>query len=195
MSVELRNRLNRSLAGQFVLSNSAVFDYPTVASLGGHIVEGLDASNGAGGTVPGELPAPAARPRSRSVGDSIAIVGMACKFPGASDLSAYWNILESGRETITDGRKEPGPWSGLTGDPKAEDPAYRLGGFIDGIDQFDARFFGIQPVSARTMDPQQRMLLETTWHALEDCGHRPRQPAGQPHRLLPGQSAAASTGR
>ncbi len=173
MSVELRNRLNRSLAGQFALSNSAIFDYPNVASLAAHIVEGLEGAGGANGAAREEMPAPPPRLESGNLGDSIAIVGMACRFPGAPDLSAYWDILESGRQTITDGRRDPGSWAGLTGDPMAEDPAYRLGGFVDGIDRFDARFFGIQPILARTMDPQQRMLLETTWHALEDAGIDP----------------------
>ncbi len=169
MSVELRNRLNRALAGELVLSNSAIFDYPNLSSLAEHIVDGLARSNGASIAEPRELPEPTVQRKATSLDDSIAIVGMACKFPGAPDLSAYWEILESGRETITDGRQSPGSWAGLTGDPAAKDPALRRGGFIENIDQFDARFFGIQPMSARSMDPQQRMLLETAWQALEDA--------------------------
>ena len=105
--------------------------------------------------------------------DRIAIVGMACRFPGAPDLSAYWRLLEAGADLVTDGRCDPGPWSGIVGDPSAEDPTYRRGGFVEGLDRFDARFFGIRPIEARMMDPRQRMLLETSWHALEDAGIDP----------------------
>ena len=59
------------------------------------------------------------------------------------------------------------------GDPQAENPLYRRGGFVEGIDKFDNSFFRISPIEARMMDPQQRMLLETTWQALEDAGIDP----------------------
>ena len=118
-------------------------------------------------------PLPEAQPASRSDEDRIAIVGMACRFPGAPDLSAYWRLLEAGADLVTDGRRDPGPWSGIVGDPSAEDPSYRRGGFVEGLDRFDARFFGILPIEARMMDPRQRMLLETSWHALEDAGIDP----------------------
>ena len=68
--------------------------------------------------------------------------------------------------------------SGALGDPAAEDVLYRRGGFVDGIDLFDNRFFRISPLEARMMDPQQRMLLETTWQALEDAGIDPERIRG-----------------
>ncbi|MDD9998529.1 MAG: beta-ketoacyl synthase N-terminal-like domain-containing protein, partial [Rhodospirillaceae bacterium] len=122
---------------------------------------------------PQAQPMPERQPASRSDEDRIAIVGMACRFPGAPDLSAYWRLLEAGADLVTDGRRDPGPWSGLIGDPSAEEPTYRRGGFVEGLDRFDARFFGIRPIEARMMDPRQRMLLETSWHALEDAGIDP----------------------
>ena len=174
MSVELRNRLNRALSGEYVVSNTAVFDYPNVASLAQHLTEELGRLGDAGAPS-----APLARPvreRRRQVSqeeDSIAIVGMACRFPGAPDLPAFWRLLEEGETTVTDGRQDGGDWKGLVGDPKEEDAVYRRGGFVEGIDQFDARFFRIAPIEARMMDPGQRMLLETTWQALEDAGIDP----------------------
>lgn len=105
--------------------------------------------------------------------DQIAIVGMACRFPGAPDLSSYWRHLKAGTDLVTDGRRDPGPWSGVIGDPAAEESAYRRGGFVDELDMFDAGFFGIRPIEAHMMDPRQRMLLETSWHALEDAGMDP----------------------
>ena len=114
-------------------------------------------------------PAPA-QPRED---DGIAIVGMACRFPGAPDLDAFWRLLVDGADAISDGRRDAGPWNGVAGDPDAPDPAYRWGGYVEDIDKFDAKFFGIKPIEARMMDPRQRMLLETGWHALEDAGIDP----------------------
>ena len=124
-----------------------------------------------------ERPAPktaaAVVPSRASVDDGIAIVGMACRFPGAPDLDSFWRQLEAGANAVTDGRPDPGPWNGASGDPANPDPASRVGAYVEGIDHFDAGFFGIRPIEARMMDPQQRMLLETTWHALEDAAIDP----------------------
>ncbi len=176
MAVELRNRLNRALAGEYVVSNTAVFDYPNVTALAGHLREELEVSLGAASSEPTPEPAaavPQPRVEARTGEDAIAIVGMACRFPGAPDLDAFWRLLESGTDAVSDGREEGEHWDGVVGDPAAEDAIYRKGGFVDGIDRFDNRFFRISPLEARMMDPQQRMLLETTWQALEDAGIDP----------------------
>ena len=173
MAVELRNRLNRAFSGEYMAPNTLVFDYPNVADLAGHLAGELGDSGEADAA-----PAPAARPEPArpaepgTGGDRIAIVGMACRLPGAQDLAAFRRLLEEGRTAVTDGRRDPADWNGVTGDPAAGD-AYRHGGFVEGIDRFDARFFGIRPIEARTMDPRQRLLLETSWQALEDAGIDP----------------------
>ncbi|MCY3540624.1 MAG: SDR family NAD(P)-dependent oxidoreductase [Gammaproteobacteria bacterium] len=120
-----------------------------------------------------DQPKPELNIESRADEDQIAIVGMACRFPGAPDLESYWKQLEAGADLVTDGRPDTGPWNGIIGDPSAEESEYRVGGFVDGLDQFDASFFGIRPIEANMMDPRQRMLLETSWHALEDAGIDP----------------------
>ncbi len=177
MAVELRNRVNRAFAGEYVASNTAVFDYPDIAQLAGHVAEQL----GDLGTAPPPQPEaspeprpqpepdtqPAAAPREE---DGIAIVGMACRFPRAPDLEAFWRQLEDGGTGITDGRAGSGPWADGADDLPQEFAAYRKGGFVDEIDKFDARFFRIAPIEARMLDPRQRMLLETSWQALEDAG-------------------------
>ncbi len=174
MSVEFRNRLNRSLSGEFVLSSTAVFDYPTIESLAGHLLEELARTVPADGPdAGGEAPVPEGPPETPPDDDAIAIVGMACRFPGASDLAAFWRLLETGANAVTDGRRDAGPWSGITGDPAAGEVCYRRGAFVEGIDRFDAGFFRIAPIEAQLMDPQQRMLLETTWQALEDAAIDP----------------------
>ena len=186
MAVELRNRLNRGFAGAYVASNTVVFDYPDTAALArflaGELAEVLaghspaaDAERAAqrqSRTPERRTPAPPANDRAAEP-EGIAIVGMACRFPGATGLAGFWDALLAGADAVTNGRPDSGapPVHGGNSDP--DNAAYRCGGFVTGIDAFDARFFGIRPIEARAMDPQQRMLLETSWQALEDAGMDP----------------------
>ena len=179
MAVELRNRLNRALSGTYTAPNTLVFDYPDIAALASHLAGELVQDGEARAPEPQPEPASrsaarsAARPAVQPEDDAIAIVGMACRFPDAPDLGAYWRLLEDARDLVTDGRRDPGPWRGVAGNPGDGDAYSRRGAFLEDIDKFDARFFGIRPIEARMMDPRQRLLLETTWHALEDAGVDP----------------------
>jgi acyl transferase domain-containing protein/thioesterase domain-containing protein/acyl carrier protein len=107
--------------------------------------------------------------------EPIALVGMNCRFPGgANDPKAYWKLLREGREGI---REIPGDRWNLEDyydpDPASPGKMYaRHGGFLDGIDRFDSRFFGITPLEAAEIDPQQRLLLEVSHGALESAGYR-----------------------
>ena len=107
--------------------------------------------------------------------EPIAIVGMACRFPGADDLSAFWRLLDDGVNAVTEGI--PGSGVGRIGelfpDPDVEPRACRFGAYLENLDQFDAAFFRISPVEAQMLDPQQRLMLETCWRALEDAGMDP----------------------
>ena len=179
MAVELRNRLNRAFAGEYVASNTIVFDYPDIGALARHLAEELGQIGEVGdapSTPEPSVPEPTVQESSDE--DGIAVVGMACRFPGAADLSAFWELLETGADAVTDGRQDAGSWTGAVGDPDAEDITYRRGAFVDGIDWFDSRFFRISPIEARMMDPQQRMLLETSWEAVEDAGYDPNRLRG-----------------
>jgi acyl transferase domain-containing protein/NADPH:quinone reductase-like Zn-dependent oxidoreductase/SAM-dependent methyltransferase len=103
----------------------------------------------------------------------IAIVGMAGRFPGAPDLRAYWDMLANGREGLTPLAENDLLTSGV---PRATfgDPRYvRTAGALEGIDRFDAGFWGMSAHEASLMDPQQRILLELAWHALEDASIDP----------------------
>lgn len=95
---------------------------------------------------------------------AVAIVGMACRFPGAADPAAFWRLLVTNSDAITEG--PAGRW-------QADAPLTRWGGFLDRVDRFDAAFFGIPAAEAAEMDPQQRLMLELSWEALHDAGIRP----------------------
>ena len=162
MSVELRNRLNRTFAGEMVVSNTAVFDYPDITALARHLADELgQLDDGSSPVSTTETAAPDTPAPISADEDDIAIVGMACRFPQAKNLSEYWHLLENCTDAITDRR------------PDVEDAPRIRGAFVDDIEWFDSRFFRIAPIEARMMDPRQRMMLETSWEALEDAGIAP----------------------
>ena len=102
-------------------------------------------------------------------GEPIAIVGMACRLPMAPDPAAFWRLLRGGTDAVTDApahRRADNPL--YDPDSPAPVPAFR-GGFLDQIDRFDAECFGISPREALMMDPQQRLMLELSWEAIEDA--------------------------
>ena len=106
--------------------------------------------------------------------DGVAIIGIAGKFPGARNVAEFWRVLQAGLETIT--RFEPGTLepSGLEDPASVTDPNYvPARGILDGVDLFDAEFFGINPREADVLDPQQRLFLEASWEALENAGYDP----------------------
>ena len=107
----------------------------------------------------------------------VALIGLACRFPGAADLEEFWSLLKAGRDgvgEIPDDRWDVEAY--FHPDPAKPGKMYsRAGGFITDIDKFDAGFFGISPREARRIDPQQRLLLELTWEALENGGIIPER--------------------
>ncbi|WP_392535313.1 SDR family NAD(P)-dependent oxidoreductase [Nostoc sp. C117] len=110
----------------------------------------------------------------------IAIVGMACRFPGAENLDAFWQLLHDGIDAITE--VPPDRWDiNSLYDPDSSTfgkMSTRWGGFLKNIDQFDPPFFKISPREAEYIDPQQRLLLEVSWEALENAGLTPDKLAG-----------------
>ena len=110
-----------------------------------------------------------------AVNQPIAVIGMACRFPGAADPAAFWDLLRSGRSAfreISSDRWDINAW--YDADPgKPGRMNARMAGLLDRVDDFDPGFFGISPREAIQMDPQQRLALELTWEALEDAGLRP----------------------
>nr|MDQ2957114.1 acyltransferase domain-containing protein [Actinomycetota bacterium] len=95
-----------------------------------------------------------------TIHSSIAVVGIACRLPQAPDPQSFWQLLRNGVDAITEAPADRWP----------ADSAVRRGGFLTDLDRFDAGFFGISPREAAVMDPQQRLVLELSWEALEDAG-------------------------
>ena len=111
-----------------------------------------------------------AAPR-REVAD-IAIVGISGVMPNAADLETFWHNLEQGASMISEIPRDRWRWEDYFGDPKIQTNRSdcKWGGFMPEIDKFDADFFGIPAREAKSMDPQQRLFLETAWKAVEDAG-------------------------
>ncbi|SOE07391.1 type I polyketide synthase [Streptomyces sp. Ag109_G2-15] len=109
-------------------------------------------------------------PFTRGEAEAIAVVGLSCRLPGADGPEALWELLRTGTDAITpppEGRLRSATDESAPGDTA---PGPRRGGFLDRVDTFDAAFFGIAPREAVTMDPQQRLVLELAWEALEHAG-------------------------
>ncbi|NEC22279.1 beta-ketoacyl synthase N-terminal-like domain-containing protein, partial [Streptomyces parvus] len=119
--------------------------------------------------------APAPAPDSRA----IAIIGLAGRYPGAPDLDTFWRNLTEGADSIVEVPADRWDHSAYYSDDKnAEGRTYsRWGGFLGGVDRFHPSFFGISRKEAERMDPQERLFLTTSWHALENAGYPARTPA------------------
>ena len=171
-AVDLRNVLQTRTGAS--MPATLVFDYPTVTRLAGYLAGEFGDAQPMGSAV---------MPASVSVTDDpIVLVGMACRFPGGvSDPDDLWQLVNDGTDGVTSfptdrgwdldtllGTDGPGSGTSVTGE----------GGFVDGVDEFDAAFFRISPREATATDPQQRLLLEVSWEALEQAGIDPLSLAG-----------------
>ncbi len=169
-AVELRNRL--VAATGLTLQPTLVFDYPNPASVAEHLREEATAP-GAGASL---------TVRAQASDEPIAIVGMACRYPGGvGDPGQFWAMLSEGKDGVSEFPNDRG-WDLerlYDPDPEAPGTSYaKDGGFLAGAADFDAEFFSISPREALAMDPQQRLLLESSWEALEDAGIDPGSLAG-----------------
>ena len=109
---------------------------------------------------------------------SIAIIGMAGRFPGAANLGEFWSRLRAGAESIRFFSEEELRRAGVP-EELLRDPNYvRASGFLEGVDQFDAAFFGMSPRDAAIFDPQHRLFLECAWTTFEDAGYVPGETQG-----------------
>ncbi|AJK69899.1 polyketide synthase Pks13 [Corynebacterium marinum] len=167
------------------LDATIAYEYPTIQALAQRLVDGEPASR------------QRTRPRARHAGGSsqtpgthdIAIIGMGGRFPGADTLEEYWSMLVEGRDGT--GELPIGRWSEYSGEEvmsakMAEQPL--TGGYLSDLASFDAEFFGLSPLEAANMDPQQRIMLEVTWEALENAHLAPNTLRGAPVGVFLGSS-------
>ena len=118
--------------------------------------------------------------------EPVAIIGMGCRLPGANNPESFWHLLSEGIDAITE--VPPDRWDlDEFYDPEPATPGKmitRYGGFLDQVDQFDPNFFGISPREAKCIDPQQRLVLEVAWEALENAGISPDELSGSQTGVL-----------
>jgi len=154
-----------------------VFQYPTVAQLSRYLEE-RESGEGVVKAVARRLGAGRRPSAGGPAGEAVAVIGLAGRFPGARNLEELWQNLRHSVESISVFTPEelgPGIEPYLR-----DDPDYvRARGIIDDADLFDAGFFGISPLEAKVMDPQQRVFLELACHALENAGYDPSRYPGR----------------
>jgi amino acid adenylation domain-containing protein/thioester reductase-like protein len=169
-AVRLGARLSEALRLEPPLPATALFDQPNLAALATLLEARL-------GPAPA---APAVAAAAAPAAGPIAIVGMAARLPGAADLDSFWALLAEGRDAVRAVPRDRFDIDALY-DPDPEAPGRcvtRRGAFLEGVDLFDAAFFGISAREAAALDPQHRLLLETAWEALEAAGLRATAMAG-----------------
>jgi amino acid adenylation domain-containing protein/thioester reductase-like protein len=144
------------------LSATALFKYPTIADLARHLF-----------SIASTMRELEARKVDRSIkaSEGIAIVGMACRFPGAEDSESFWSNLQNGVESIQ--KLNDDEIFKITPEIGSESNFVKAAAMIPDIDLFDADFFGYSTAEAEIIDPQQRLFLESAWHALENAGINP----------------------
>ncbi|HTR88010.1 MAG TPA: SDR family NAD(P)-dependent oxidoreductase [Reyranella sp.] len=185
--LQLNEELTR-LCG-VALGATFFFQHNTPAKIIGALAERLDVAR-----APQVTPVSKAAAKAGTSGDvregDIAVIGMACRLPGGIESpEQFWVALEEGVSAI--GALPAGRWTWPAGiDPSGQHRGIDRGGFLKDVASFDAPFFRISPAEAESMDPQQRMLLELCWHAIEQAGYAPEALAGSATGVFVGASGS-----
>jgi acyl transferase domain-containing protein/acyl-CoA synthetase (AMP-forming)/AMP-acid ligase II/acyl carrier protein/NADP-dependent 3-hydroxy acid dehydrogenase YdfG len=173
-AIELLDRLKT--VTELELPPTLAFDYPTPNALAAHLSQLLT------GSVVTAAPVEAQVASQAQTDEPVAVVGMACRFPGGVDSAgALWDLVATGTDAVGEFPVDRG-WNLadlFDPDPDAVGKTYtHSGGFLAQAADFDAEFFGISAREAQSMDPQQRLLLEVCWEALETARIDPAALAG-----------------
>ncbi|GAB1811578.1 type I polyketide synthase [Mycobacterium sp. MUNTM1] len=187
MAIELRRHIEQGVGKQ--IPATLAMDYPRLSDVADYLLGDVLGLSGQADAKP--APPPAAPAVAGRANDPIAIVAMACRFPGAPDPEAFWEVLSGGVDAI---REVPEDRFDIDEfyDPDPETPGKiysRFGGYLDQIDEFDPEFFGISPREAVWIDPQQRLVLETVWEGLERAGYSPAALRGSRSGIFVGVGA------
>jgi acyl transferase domain-containing protein/acyl carrier protein len=160
-----------------------LFEFSSVQETAGHVADLIGGAQPAERT---ESAAPAATVVETNPAYSmqdIAIIGVACRLPGANNANQYWDLIRSGASVLREFPSKRAPAV------EPDTPGYLKGGFVEDANAFDASFFGISPREALAMDPQQRLFLECTWHAFENAGYTLAQLSGSNTAVFVGASS------
>ncbi|HEV7583255.1 MAG TPA: SDR family NAD(P)-dependent oxidoreductase [Mycobacterium sp.] len=186
MAVELRRRIEEGVGKE--IPATLAMDHPRLSDavdylLGDVLGLGEQASAKSGAALASAV--------TTRTDEPIAIIAVACRFPGAPDPEAFWEVLSGGVDAI---REVPEDRFDIDEfyDPDPETPGKiysRFGGFLDEIDGFDPEFFGISPREAVWIEPQQRLMLETSWEGLERAGYSPASLRGSRTGVFVGVAA------
>ncbi len=128
-------------------------------------------------------------PTSPSGFEPMAIIGLAGRFPGAASIDELWSNLVGGVEAVVDLSDADLDAAGVSAEERAHTDYVRRGTKVAGIDEFDASFFGYSPREADIMDPQHRVFLETSWHAIEHAGYAPGEEGARRVAVFAGAGA------
>ncbi|MUL82609.1 MULTISPECIES: type I polyketide synthase [unclassified Mycolicibacterium] len=183
MAVELRRRIEQGVGAEIPIT--LVMDYPRLSDVADYLLGEVLGLNEQAKSAPQPVSA-----TTRTDGP-IAIVAVSCRFPGAPNPEAFWEVLSGGVDAIQEVPEERFDIDEFYDpDPEAAGKTYtRFGGFLDGIDGFDPEFFGISPREAVWIEPQQRLMLETVWEGLERAGYAPSALRGSRTGIFAGVAA------
>jgi acyl transferase domain-containing protein/D-arabinose 1-dehydrogenase-like Zn-dependent alcohol dehydrogenase/acyl carrier protein len=175
MAIELRRQLERAVGRE--LPATLAMDYPRLSDVADFLLGEVLELNERTAAKTMSQPASPAIP---AADEPIAIISVACRFPGSPDADAYWDVLSGGVDAI---REVPEDRFDIDefydADQQTPGKIYtRSGGYLDSVDGFDPEFFGISPREAVWMDPQQRLMLEIAWEGLERAGYSPASVRG-----------------
>ena len=150
---------------EYNLSATALFQYPTISALANYLNSDRDSKALQQGKRRGEL---------RKTGNKdVAIIGMSCRFPGANNISEFWDNLCNGVESISFFEDAEILASGVESELLNNPNYVKASPILENIEGFDADFWGYSPKEAQLLDPQQRLFLECAWECLEDAGYDP----------------------